>query len=109
MSKTLKSLLITSVAFALGAPAMASAAPQSDLKGAAVKVTYADLNLDKAEGAKVLYRRLQQAAKQACGMSSLRDDRAFGSYAEARDCYRTTLDASVAKVDNARVSSIHEG
>ena len=65
-SKLIKGLLATIIVVALGAPAIASADAKSDLAGVSVKVSYADLNLEKQEGAKALYRRLQQASRQAC-------------------------------------------
>jgi len=107
MSKSFKSLFVTTIVFALGAPAIASAAPQSDLAGTAVKVSYADLNLQKSAGAEVLYRRLQNAAKQACDVRSLQVEGSLRNFAATRSCYRNSLDAAVAKVDNAKVSSIH--
>ena len=65
-SKLFKSLLAAIVVVALSAPTIASADGKNELKGVSVKVSYADLNLEKQEGAKALYRRLQQASKRAC-------------------------------------------
>jgi UrcA family protein len=107
MSKSLKSLVVTTIVFALGVPAIAAAAPLNELQGKAVKVSYADLNLENREGATVLYRRLQNAAKEACGVRSLQVEGSLSSHSAARSCYRSTLDAAVVKVDNAKVSSIH--
>lgn len=109
MSKLLKSFVASTIIFALGAPALASAAPQSDLAGTAVKVFYSDLNLQKIEGAKVLYRRLQNAAKQACDVRSLQIEGSLRNLAESRSCYREALSAAVAKVDNQKVTGIHPG
>ena len=72
MSKLLKSLVATFMIFALGAPAIASAS--DSLEGTAVKVSFADLNIEKAAGAKALYHRLQSAAKEACGVESLKNE-----------------------------------
>ena len=71
-SKLYKCLLSIIVVVALGAPAIASADAKSELQGVSVKVSYADLNLEKQAGAKTLYRRLRLAAKQACDVGSLR-------------------------------------
>jgi UrcA family protein len=98
--------IIASVAFiVLSAPAIASA---DGLKGKAVKVTYADLNLEKEAGAKSLYRRLQQASKQACGVVSLKSAGSVKIMSEMQTCYRTTLTAAVEKVDNSELTKIHE-
>lgn len=56
------SLLAVS-AFAASAPA--SAQSQSD--PVRVTVSYADLNIDRPQGAKVLLQRIQVAADRACG------------------------------------------
>ena len=106
-SKIYKGLMATIIVVALGAPAIASADTGSELKGTAVKVSYADLNLEKQEGAKTLYRRLQQASRRACGYRGLRVAGSVESRAEARQCYDVTLSATVEKLDNELVTQIH--
>jgi hypothetical protein len=81
-SKLYKSLLATIVVVALGAPAIASADATSELQGKSVKVSYADLNMGKQEGAKTLYRRLQQ-------------------------CYNDALSEAVEELDNELLTKIH--
>jgi UrcA family protein len=97
-SKLFKGLLAAIVIVALGAPAYATA-DASDLKGKSVKVSYADLNLEKYEGAKALYRRLQQASKQACELRSFREEGSLRVNSERLECYRNTLSEAVAEVD----------
>ena len=106
-SKLFKSLLATIIVVALGAPTIASADAKSDLQGVSVKVSYADLNLEKQAGAKALYRRLKQASKQACGVRSLRAEGSVSNIVEARRCYREALSAAVEKIDNELVTNIH--
>ena len=106
-SKLYKSLLATIIVVALGAPAFASADVTSGLKGVSVKVSYADLNLEKQEGAKALYRRLQQASKQACGHRGLKEAGTVKRLAETQRCYRETLAEAVAEVDSELVTQIH--
>ena len=106
-SKLFKSLLATIIVVALGAPAIASADAKSDLKVVSVKVSYADLNLKKEAGAQVLYRRLQNAAKQACGVRSLSVEGSVSNIVEARRCYREALSAAVEQIDNEMVTNIH--
>jgi len=107
MSKLLKSLVATFMIFALGAPAIASAS--DSLEGTAVKVSFADLNIEKAAGAKALYHRLQSAAKEACGVESLKNEGSVKQIAQSRSCYRKALDSAVAKIGNENVSNIHTG
>lgn len=106
-SKLFKGLLAAIVVVALGAPAYATADASSDLKGKSVKVSYADLNLEKYEGAKALYRRLQQASKQACNVRSLHEEGSLSRFNEGRQCYRETLSEAVAEIDNDLVTQIH--
>ncbi len=62
-SKFVRGLITAAAVIAVSAPAIASTGADNGLKGEAVKVSYADLNLQKEAGAKVLYRRLQQASR----------------------------------------------
>jgi UrcA family protein len=106
-SKLYKGLLATIVVVALGAPAIASADAKSNFQGVSVKVSYADLNLEKQEGAKALYRRLQQASKQACDVRTLREEGSVKRLGEARQCYNTALSKAVEELDNDLVTQIH--
>lgn len=105
-SKILKGVVATVAVIAFSAPAIASA---DDLKGRAEKVSYADLDVQKEEGAAVLYRRLQQASKRVCGVESTRSAGGLRERTRQQDCYRTTMDEAVAKLNNAALTSIHEG
>ena len=107
MSKLFKSLLTTIIVVALNTPAIALADAKSELKGQSVKVSFADLDLNKQEGAKTLYRRLQQASKQVCGLRGLRKIGAVKQINETRQCYRDVLTGAVEKVDNRLVTQIH--
>ena len=106
-SKLFKGLLATIIVVALGAPTIASADAKSELKGVSVKVSYADLNLEKQEGAKALYRRLQQASKQACDVQPLRNAGSVKRIIETKLCYREALTEAVAEVDNELLTEIH--
>ncbi len=105
-SKLFKGLLATIIVAALGAPAIASADADSELQGVSVKVSYADLNLEKQEGAKALYLRLQQASRQACDVRGL-DTEWAKNMRDARQCYQQALSEAVAEVDNELLSQIH--
>ncbi len=105
-SKLYKGLMATIIIVALGAPVIASADTGSELKGTAVKVSYADLNLEKQEGAKALYRRLQQASRRACGRGLNAKDR-MKYLRDVQQCYREALSATVQKLDSELVTQIH--
>ena len=106
-SKLYRYLLAAIVVVALGAPAIASADAKSDLKGVSVKVSYADMNLEKQEGAKALYGRLQQASKQVCEVSSVLGNGSVKQRTEARQCFKDVLSEAVEEIDNERVTQIH--
>ena len=106
-SKLFKGLLAIIIVVALGAPTIASADGRNNLKGVSVKVSYADLNLEKQEGAKALYRRLQQASKRACGYRGLKISGTVKRMIETRQCYREALSAVVEIIDNERLTQIH--
>jgi len=98
--------LVTAVAiFAISASASAA---DNELKGKSVKVSYADLNLQKEEGVAVLYRRLQQASKQACGVESIKAAGTYSQFSAAQRCYRDALTATIEEMDNVRLTRIHE-
>ncbi len=106
-SKLFKGFLAGIIIVALGAPAYVTAADKSDLNGVSVKVSYGDLNLEKYEGAKALYRRLQQASRQACGLRSFSRERSLKSHTEELDCYGNALSEAVAEIDNDLLTQIH--
>lgn len=106
-SKLFKSLLAAIIVVALGASTTASADERNQLKGVSVKVSYADLNLEKQEGAKALYRRLQQASKRACDYRGLKIAGSIQRMIETQQCYRAALSAAVERVDNERLTQIH--
>ena len=112
-SKRLRSVVVTvavTVAVVvLSLPAIASADAGDKLKGRSEKVSYADLNADKKDGAQTLYRRVQQASKRVCGVESLKISGSIRDVSQAQRCYRNTLDTAVARIDNSELTEIHEG
>ena len=106
-SKLSKGLLATIIVVALAAPTIASADTKSELKGVSVKVSYADLNLEKQEGAKALYRRLQQASRRACDYRGLKASGSLRRMIETQRCYDETLSDAVAELNNDMVTEIH--
>ena len=105
-SKLVKGVVATVAVIAFSLPAIASA---DEFAGRSEKVTYSDLNVEKEEGAQSLYRRLQQASKRVCGVDSLAFNRFQRIRSQQQSCYRETLEATVAKIDNAALTEIHEG
>jgi UrcA family protein len=102
-------VVVTVAAIAFSVPAVASADSGPQFKGTSEKVQYSDLDIRKREGAEQLYRRLQAASKRVCGVEPLKVTGSIEGFAQARRCYRQSLDAAVAKLDNDTVTKIHEG
>jgi UrcA family protein len=108
-SKLIKSVITTFAVIALSVPAIASANSGERLKGVSEKVRYSDLNIEKKADAELLYRRLQAATKRVCGIEAGKMTGAIRVISESRRCYRETLDEAVARLDNDKLSEIHEG
>jgi UrcA family protein len=107
-SKIMRRLFATVAIIALSVPAIVSASPGGELQGKAVKVTYADLNLEKEAGARVLYRRLQKASKEVCGVESLKNAVSLAIHVEMKSCYNRSLAAAVEEIDSEELTRIHE-
>ena len=106
-SKLFKGLLATIIVVALGAPAFASADAKSELKGVSIKVSYDDLNLEKQEGAKALYRRLKQASRQACDYRGMKVAGSLKRMTQTKQCYRETLTEAIVELNNELVTELH--
>ncbi len=109
-SKLFKSLVATFVIIVFGGPAVVLAhTPSYFVEDAKVAVSYKDLNLESDQGVRVLYRRLQNASKDVCGVTYWNIAIAVGHYTTSRQCYREALSSAVEKIDNERLSEIHVG
>ncbi len=111
-SKLFKGLVATFVVIVLSGPAVVLAGTPSYIEDAKATVSYADLNLEKAEGVRVLYRRLKRASNELC---STTPPRVAGSLPEiylrraTRQCYRESLSNAVDKFNNEDLTRIHAG
>ena len=102
-SKLFKSLMATFVVIVLGGPAAVLADTPSYKEDAKATVSYADLNLEREEGVRELYRRLQYASRKVCRDTSPM----IGGSIVWRVCYRRTLSHAVDKFDNEDLARIH--
>ncbi len=83
---------------------VATAGAQESLPSKTVK--YSDLDISKAEGAKVLYQRIRAAARYVCDLSIGGD--AVLRVAE-KVCVDTAIDNAVRKVDAPALTSLRFG
>src|SRR5678816_895798 len=90
------------VAAALALSGIAQAGTVRELPSVVVK--YGDLNLDRVDDVATLHARLRKAALQVC---SQLDSRVLGLSEQYETCVSGAVTQSVAKVDNARLTSFH--
>ncbi len=108
-SKLFKSLVATFVVIVLSGPAVVLADTPSYIEDAKATVSYVDLNLENEQGVRVLYRRLQRASKEVCGVTSLRIAGSLSDLRKPQQCYRETLSNAVNDIDNDDLTRIHAG
>ena|SRR5688572_29874991 len=70
----------------------------------AIEVNYGDLDLGNAADATTLYRRIQAAARDACGRGESRDARA-SRYAD--ECVAHAIASAVMRVDHDTLTALH--
>jgi len=107
MKKSIVTGIVALVVFGLGASASAVAASPSQLNVRSVQVSFADLNINSDDGAKALYRRLQNASEKACLISSSGATQPVGAVRDSKLCYASVLGNAVAKINSAALSKIH--
>ena len=95
---TLAMVLLSSATAALGA------GTRYDEDLPRVVVHFEELDISKAAGARVLYRRIERAAATVC----LRSIRPLTIPAlKYSSCYRDAIDNAVAQVESAQLQAIH--
>jgi UrcA family protein len=68
-------------------------------------VNFSDLDVSKPAGAKVLYRRIQQAARVVCERYLARDARKAN---RERVCYETAVAGAVSRIGRREVLAVHQ-
>jgi len=101
-SKTIASILAGSlVAFTLSAaPALAAEAGDPLTK----TIVYGDLNLNTADGARVLYARIRSAAHVVCAPF---DGRELSRQIRWQACYDQAMASAVAQIDKPQLTALH--
>lgn len=105
--KARKFIVCAALTFALASPMSVLASPADASTADKITVSYADLNINHAAGAKVLYRRLQQASETACSVDTYQKLGSLERLAKTQKCYEVTLDEAVAKINSAELRKIH--
>jgi UrcA family protein len=68
------------------------------------RVSFADLDISKPAGAKVLYSRIKVAAQQVCVFNASRDLRVAE---RERACIKETIDDAVKRVNSTALTELH--
>jgi UrcA family protein len=101
-SKTIASLLAASlVALTLGTAAAHAAEAGDPLTKT---IAYGDLNLETADGARVLYARVRDAAHAVCSPFEGREP---ARQIRWQACYDHAMASAVAQIDKPRVTALH--
>lgn len=83
---------------------LAAQAPAGERDVATMKVSFADLDLDKQAGAETLYRRIQFAARSVCGRA---DAREIERRSQFHKCIDETVEAALKQVNRSSLYAVH--
>ena len=109
-SNSIRTILVTAVVTVMAIPAIAGAKPFiNEYDRAAVRVSYADLDLSNEAGLATLYARLKSASLAVCGSRSLIKAGSLEQLAKNKRCYEGALSKAVARIDNDKLSDLHAG
>ncbi len=74
-----------------------------------VRVRYGDLDIERPDGAKILYDRMQHASARACALGSYRELGSLQRVRDAQQCYDELLTRLVSKIDSDELRALHTG
>ena len=89
-------------ALALGFQSAAHAAPPQNVPSVVVK--FADLDLSRSEGARVLYQRLKRAAEAICAPL---DDRELARHMHFTACLQNAISTAVVKANRPALTAYY--
>lgn len=98
-------LIVTLAAACIGHSALVHAERADRGSTQSITIHYGELDLSKAQGLEVLYKRIKRAARFVCGSdrSPLTTSRAR----HAMECYQDTLEDAVRQVNRPRLTALH--
>ena len=103
-SKSITSVIVASLVMLSWAACSPQALAADDIVIGVKKVNYGDLDLDTEAGARVLYRRLRQAAGEICTSIESMDAVLRATWSA---CYHNAMTSAVASVNKPRVTVLH--
>ena len=88
-------------------PVITNAADSIKFNGEkSVTVSYGDLDITRAEGVKVLYRRLKNAANEVCGVH-VGDREILGVITVKNKCVKSAIADAVKSIHNDQLDALH--
>ena len=109
MSRKLRMQIAILATIGLTIPTIGLAAAPSHIDDISVTVSYADLNINREAGAKVLYARLQRASERVCDIGPFFGLGSVAAKADAKACYEEALTTAVEEIDSDALGRIHNG
>ena len=106
MNTTIKNTARAAAIFLCGAIALCTlqvTAQAADTGLASKRVSYADIDISKPAGAKVLYGRIVAAAHQVCEISGYKD---LGGMQRVNGCVDRAINNAVKEVDSPALSAL---
>jgi UrcA family protein len=106
MNTTTQNTARAAAIFLCGAMALCALQMRAQAAGDALpskKVSYADLDISKPAGAKVLYGRIEAAAHQVCALSGYKD---LGVMQRVNGCVDRAINNAVKQVDSPALSAL---
>jgi UrcA family protein len=106
MTTSLRTKLALSIGCLCGAATLGSL-PRANAADDGVptrRVSYADLDITRTPGAKVLYHRIDVAARQVCSVDNRSD---LGAFSRQHTCVQDAIDAAVRQVNATALSELH--
>ena len=100
-TRTTRNTLATAIVFAVaGSAATLGHASLGNTGAESLRINTAKVNLETEESADALYRRLQRAANEVCSQTYSR--------IPDRSCVEETMNRTVEKIDNAKLTARHQ-
>jgi UrcA family protein len=105
VTKSAVTLSLTAALLWLAVPAHADRIEGVTVSAPTIKVSYADLDINKPRGLEVLYSRIQRAARSVCDYDYSIKELARGRHAKA--CYETAMDDAVRQINRPTLTAFH--
>ena len=109
-SNVVRTFFVTVVVTTMAIPAIAGATPFiNEADRAAVRVSFADLDLSNEAGLATLYARLRSASQAVCGSRSLIEAGSLEQLAANKRCFDSALSKLSAAGARVEVFDLHAG